>query len=197
MSASPATHPGTIDDRVLLHHADAEAGEIVVRAVVHAGHLGGLPADQRRAGLHAALDDPAHHGLGDGHLELAGGVVVEEEQRLGALDDHVVGAHGHQIDADRVVAAGVDREPQLGADAVGAGDEHRAAVAGRQLDQGAETADAGEHLGALRAAHERLDALDEFVAGVDVDARVAVGDAMAFGHVRTRSGWAAVGCRRV
>jgi hypothetical protein len=45
------------------------------------------------------------------------------------------------------VAAGVDREPQLGADTVGAGDEHRATVAGRHVDQGAETADAGEHLG--------------------------------------------------
>ena len=62
----------------------------------------------------------------DGDLQAAGGVVVEEEDRLGALHDHVVRAHGDEVDADRVVAAGLDGQPQLGADAVGAGDHHRA-----------------------------------------------------------------------
>src|SRR2546430_11737167 len=50
-----------------------------------------------------------------------------------------------QIDADRVVAAGVDREPQLRAHAVGARHQHRALVAGWQLDQRCKAADAGEH----------------------------------------------------
>ena len=36
-------------------------------------------------------------------VELAGGEVVEEEQRLGALHHQVVDAHGDQVDADRVV----------------------------------------------------------------------------------------------
>ena len=120
--------------------------------------------------------------FGDVHAQLAGGVVVEEEQRLGALDHDVVGAHGDEVDADRVVAAGVDREPQLGADAVRAGHEHRALVAGGNLHQRAEAADAGQHLGALRAPHERLDAIDQRVAGVDVDAGVAVSHAWAIAH---------------
>ena len=114
-------------------------------------------------------------------VQLAGRVVVEEEQGLRALHDDVVDAHGDEVDADRVVPPGVDRKSQLGADAVGARYQHRLAVTGGQLHQGAEAADAGEHLGALRAAHERLDALDELVAGVDVDARVAITDG-AFGH---------------
>ena len=124
MTASPARDPGAIDDRVLLDDADAEAGEIVVLAVVHAGHLGGLAADQRAPACTQPSTMPRDHGLGDLDLQLAGGVVVQEEQRLGALHDDVVDAHGDQIDADRVVAAGVDREPQLGADPVGAGDQH-------------------------------------------------------------------------
>ncbi len=41
---------------------------------------------------------------GDIDVQLAGGVVVEKEQRLGALHHDVVGAHGDQVDADRVVA---------------------------------------------------------------------------------------------
>ena len=66
-------------------------------------------------------------------------------------------------------------ELELGADAVGAGHQHRLAVALADLEQAAEAADAGQHLGAHGALGERLDALDERVAGVDVDAGIAVG----------------------
>ena len=40
-----------------LDRADGEAGEIVIAPRVKARHLGGLAADQRRAGLDAALRD--------------------------------------------------------------------------------------------------------------------------------------------
>jgi hypothetical protein len=76
----------------------------------------------------------------------------------------------------------VDRQPQLRAHAVGARDQHRALVAGRQLDQRTKAADTGEHFAALRAAHQRFDAFNELIAGVDVDACIAIGDAGAFGH---------------
>ena len=48
----------------------------------------------------------------------------------------------------------------------------------RHLDQRAEAADAAEHLAAHRALHGGLDALDELVARVDVDAGVAIGGAV-------------------
>ena len=40
-----------------LDRADAEAGEVIVAGGIHAGHFGGLAADQRAAGLAAALGD--------------------------------------------------------------------------------------------------------------------------------------------
>ena len=87
---------------------------------------------------------PAMTAAADADVELAGGEVVEEEQRLGALHDDVVDAHGDEVDADGVVAAGLDGELELGADAVGAGDQHRVLVAARlEVEQGAEAADAG------------------------------------------------------
>lgn len=52
-------------------------------------------------------------------IELAGGEVVEKEQRLGAPTDQVVHAHRHEVDADRVDVAGVDGDTQLGTDAIG------------------------------------------------------------------------------
>jgi hypothetical protein len=52
----------------------------------------------------------------------------------------------------------------------------------RQLDQRSKSSDAGKDLGALRALYDGLDALYELVAGVDIDARIAVGEAGAFFH---------------
>mgnify|MGYP003544816396 CR=1 FL=1 len=45
----------------------------------------------------------------------------------------------------------------------------------KQLDQRAESADASQHLRSHRPFGERLDALDQSIAGIDVDTGVAVG----------------------
>ena len=110
--------------------------------MIHAGHFGGLAADQRAAGLPAALGDAADDRRALVGVELAGGEIVEEEQRLGALHDEVVDAHGDEVDADRVVLAGLDGDLQLGADAVIGGDQHRIGEAGGlEVEQAAEAAD--------------------------------------------------------
>jgi hypothetical protein len=56
--------------------------------------------------------------------ERARGEIVEEEQRLGALDDEIVHAHGHEVDADRVMPARLGRDPDLGADPIVRGHQH-------------------------------------------------------------------------
>ena len=110
-----------------LDGADREAGEVEVAALIEPRHLGGLAADQGGAGDPAALGDAGDELDRVSRLELAGGEIVEEEQRLGALDDEIVDAHGDEVDADRVEDAGVDGDLQLGADAVGGGDQDRVA----------------------------------------------------------------------
>jgi len=144
--------------------------------------LRGLAADQRAARELASGGDALDDFGGDRDVEPLADVVVEEEQRLRALDQDVVDAHRDEIDADGVVPVQRERELQLGADAVGARHQHGLPVALGQPDQRAESADAGEHLGAHRPLRERLDPLDERVAGVDVDARFAVRE-------RGRRGW--------
>ena len=160
-----------------LDRADGEAREIVVAAAVHARHLGGLAADQRAAGLVAALGDAGDDLARDGDVELAGRIVVEEEQRLGALHDQVVDAHRDEIDADRRVAAGLDGDLELGADAVVGGDQDRVLVAGRlEVEEAAEAAEVGAGPRPARRLHQRLDGLDQRIAGIDVDAGITVGD---------------------
>ena len=154
---SPSAHVGAGQRLVALHRADGEAGEVVVALGIHARHLGRLAADQRAAGLPAALGDAGDDLARGVDVELAGGEIVEEEQRLGALHHQVVDAHGDEVDADAVVLAGLDGDLQLGADAVGGGDQQRVVVAGGlQVEQGAEAAQtrigAGPRRGFRRAA---------------------------------------------
>ena len=74
-------------------------------------------------------------------------------------------------------APGGDGEPQLGADAVGAGDQHGLAPApGLEGEEPAEASDAAQHAGPAGALHRGADARDEGISGVDVDAGLAVGE---------------------
>ncbi len=97
-------HRAAVDEVGPVDQADAESGQVVVVGRHHAGVLGHLAADQRAACLPAALGD-ARDDPGDRvGVELADGDVVEEEERLGAGDEDVVGAHRDQVDTHGVVA---------------------------------------------------------------------------------------------
>ena len=163
------------DEPVALGHADREADEVELAGLHGAGVLGHLAADERAAGLAAALGHALDELLDVVGVELADRDVVEEEQRLGALADEVVDAHGHEVDADGVEAAGGLGDQRLGADAVGGRHEHRVAVAVLgEGEQPAEAADVADDLGPERGADLRLDALDGLLAGGDADAGVLV-----------------------
>jgi len=92
------------------------------------------------------------------------------------LHQHVVDAHGYQVDAHGVVHVPFKCQLELGAHAVGAAHQHRLFVALGHFKQGAETADPGQHAFAHRLFGQGLDAFDEFVAGNDVHASVFVGE---------------------
>jgi hypothetical protein len=159
-----------------LHHPHREAGQVVLPGRVEAGQLGRLPPDEGAAGLPAPLRDPLHHlgPLVGG--EAAGGEVVEEEEGLGPDHRHVVDAHGHQVDPDRVVSGGGEGHLELGAHPVGPGDEHRLAPALHvEGEEAAEPADPGQDLRPQGGAGQGLQPLHEAIALVHVDARVAVG----------------------
>ena len=124
-TASPELHAMGAEHLVAVDDADAEPGEVVLVGRHHAGVLGGLAADQRAAGLHAAVGDAGDHLLDVGRVELADRDVVQEEQRLGARHDDVVDDHRDEVDADRVVAAQLPGELELGPDAVSRTDQDR------------------------------------------------------------------------
>ena len=51
-----------------------------------------------------------------------------------------------------------------------------------QVEQAAKTADLGICAGAARGAHQRADILDHRIAGVDVDARIGIGQRLVAGN---------------
>ena len=119
-------------------------------------------------GLHASVGHAGDDLFEQRRIVLAAGDVVEEEQRLGALGGDIVDAHGHAVDADGVVLVGQLGDHELGAHAVGAGDENRRLVAqGGQIEQAAEAADAADHARTVGARHVGLDTLDDFVTGLN------------------------------
>ena len=137
-----------VDDAIALDHADGEAGQVVAAVLEHVGQDGGFAAQQGAIGLQAAVADAGDDLLQQRRIVVRHGHVVEEEQRLGAAAQHVVDAHGHQVDADGVVAAGQLGDLELRADAVGATDQHRVFVAAGEQPVGEiELEQAGESAG--------------------------------------------------
>ena len=108
--------------------ADRKSGEVEIALGIEPRHLRRLAADQGAADSLAGTRDAFDHGRRVVDVQLAAGVVVEEEQRLGALHDDVVDAHRDQVLADAGEEARVDGDLELGADAVGRGDQHRILV---------------------------------------------------------------------
>ena len=166
-------------DGVALHRAHGKSGQIEIALGVEAGHFRGLAADQGAAGFLAGARDAFHHDGGGVHVQLAGGVIVEKEKRLRALHHDVVDAHGDQILADAVKTACVDGELELGADAVGARHQDGVLEAGRlKVEQPAKAAQVGVGAAPARGPRGRADALDQRLAGVDIHARVFIGQAV-------------------
>jgi hypothetical protein len=169
------------------HGTDGKAGQVVLAIGVHAGHFGGFATDQGAARQLAALGNAANDGSGRVHVQLAAGKVIEEEQRLSPLDQHVIDAHGHQVDADGVVHIPLKSQFQLGAYAVGAADQDGLLVALGHFKQSAKTANAGQYAFAHGLLGQGLDAFDQCVASINIDASVFVGEGGG-AHVGGRAG---------
>ena len=144
--------------------ADGEARHVEVIGRHDARVFRGLATEEGGPGDPTAFGDAGDQLFEPRRFEFADGDVVEEEERLGTDAGEVVDQHRDEVDPDRVVASDLTRDVELGADAVGRGDEHRRRVLRRvEGEQPAEAADAAQHLGPLRAGDDVLDPLDRLV----------------------------------
>ena len=128
----PGLDFGTIDQLGLFHDSGSESGDVIFPVSIHSRHLGGLSAYKGAAGLAAAFGDSGDNGFHNLRTGLALGHVIQEEQGLGTLCQHIIHAHGHSIDSYGVVLVHCERQLQLGSDTVGPADQYWFAVAQRR-----------------------------------------------------------------
>src|SRR3569833_94959 len=105
-------HLAAVDDVALLHYAHAETREVVIAAVIHAGHLRGLAAHQRGARKLTAAATAGHHGGGARHQHRLPVTAGDLEQGAEAADasqhTRTLRARGDGFDAIDQAAACVD-----------------------------------------------------------------------------------------
>jgi len=164
-----------VNQRVMFDHSDTKAGKIIIALGIHPGHLSRLTTDEPGTGLATALGNATDNLLGGVHIQLAGGVVVKKEKRLGAGDDDIVDAHGNQIDTDAIVLPGLKGKAQFGADTVCAGDQDGSAITlHRQLEKPAKAAESAQHARTMSGGNIAFDALDQLSTGIDINTGVPV-----------------------
>ena len=165
------------DDALALDRAHDESGQVVFAVGIKARHLGGFSADQGAAVVLAGVGQAFDDFLGDFRLDLAGGQIVHEEERRGALHRNVVDAVIDQVGADGVMDVHLEGDFQLGAHAVHAGDQDR--IHPLRLvhgEQAAEAADFAQDAAGESLVGEILDPLFGAVGAVNVHTGVGVGD---------------------
>ncbi len=168
---------GAGDQLLFVNNADDEAGEVVFAVGIKARHLGGLSADQRAAVGLAGVGEAGDDLFDDALIEASGGEVIEKEERGRALDRDIVDAMIDQVCADSVVKAHFKGDLELGANAVGARNQHRRGISGCiEAKEAAEAADFAEHLFTKGPLCQVFDPLFGAVAAGDVDSGVGVGD---------------------
>ena len=97
------------------------------------------------------------------------------------MHQHVVDAHGDQVNAHRVVHLPFKGELEFGAHTVGATHQDRLFVTFGHFKQGAKPTNARQNAFAHGFLGQGLDAFDQGVAGVDVNACVFVGKGVVHG----------------
>ena len=128
----------------------------------------------------AGLADALHDGLDDVVFELAGGEVIEKEERRRTLHGDVVHTVVDQVLADGVMDAKLEGDLQFGADSVGARDQDGLGkLIEVEREEAAEAADLRQHLLVEGLARQHLDALFALLAAGDIDACVRIADRLA------------------
>ncbi|MEI9931949.1 MAG: hypothetical protein WDM89_15780 [Rhizomicrobium sp.] len=168
-----------------LDRADGETCKIEIALGIEPRHLRGLAADQRTAAFLARVRDAFDHDRGRIDVEFPGRVIVEEEERFRALHHDVIHAHRDKILADAMKQPRFDGDLELGADAVGRSNDNGILEAcGLQIEQAAEAAEICVRTGTSRCFRGRPDPGHKFLARINIDAGVFIGEAVLAGVVR-------------
>ena len=179
----PGFHGLVVNDLSPVHNTRGITGQVIFLFRHHPGMLRRFAADQRAAGLDAAVADALDDLLDPLGNVLSAGNIVQEEQGFGAAADDIIHTHGHTVNSDGVMLVHQQGDLQLGAHAVGAGYQHRFFHAGQiRTEQSAESSHIGEDTGGLCFPDMLFHQFDRLVAGSDINASGGVGFGFGIQH---------------
>ena len=104
---------------ITFNRSNRKSSKVIITRTIHAGHFGSLTADQRTTSLLATFGNTSNHLFGTGDIQFSSCKVIEEQQRLSTLHNQIIDAHGNQVNANRVMLAGINGNFQLGSHAIG------------------------------------------------------------------------------
>ena len=175
-----------------LHNPDHKAGQIKIGVGINARQLRRFAANQRAAGFPAAPDDAPHQHLQPVFVKGGERNIVQKEQGTRAFRQNVVDIQRHQVLPHAFKMPDLGGDFQLGAYAVGAGDQHRLRKPG-QGEQAGETAAAVQRLRAVGQRRKGFDAVFQPVQRVQRHAGGGVspgtGCGSSGGHGSAAPGW--------
>ena len=157
-----------------LDYSDHKACQVHLALSIDLGHLGRLAADESALRLPAPPGDTAHQRVQGLGFHIAEGHVVEEEEGGGALGQDVIDVQGHQVPADGLEMPQLNRNLELGANAIGAGYQHRPGFAA-QLEEPRETAASLNDFRAVSTGRQTPDAFLQFIHAAQVNPGLPVG----------------------
>jgi hypothetical protein len=142
---------------LLGNDSNGKACQIIFALSIHAGHLGGLPPQERAFSKHAPIRDAADDRVRNVDVQVATGKVVEEEQWSRPTRDNVVHAHGNEVLPNRAVLTSGKGDLQFGPNAIGTANEQRLINVGRDAAQTRKSTDVGNDFRNPGPESKRLD----------------------------------------
>ena len=172
-----------VQDFGFVHRANRESRQVIFVFRIEAGHFSGLAAHQGAARLYAAFRYAGNNLRYFFRIIFSHRHIVQKDQRLGPGTDNIIDAHGHTVNAYRVMLIQKKSQFQLGSHTVGTGNQHRFFHAGQiQFKQPAESADAGKAACGLSTGHMGFHQFHRLVSGSYIHACGLIAVAKALFH---------------
>ena len=116
---------GAIHNLMIIDGPHNKPGHIVFTRGIHTGNIGRLSTNEGTPRLTTPFGDPLNQGLYDRITQTTLRDIIEKEERLCPLDQDIVDARGHQIDAHSIMLPHQYGDMKFGTHPIGGTHQHR------------------------------------------------------------------------
>jgi hypothetical protein len=178
------------DDAMAFHHADGKAGKVVFAGPgINIRHFRRFASDEGAVGHPTAFGNAFHNRRHDFRIQFVNPHIIQKEQRFGALNQHIIDIHRHQVLSDSLVPVHFLGNENLGPHAIGAGNQYGTFIIPFeqffvivQTKQSRKAIFQADNTRPVRGCNRPADAFDHNIIRVDTDARLFIRDRFFLSH---------------